>query len=171
MFQGNSSTFCDFWVGKIGFFIKSFVKCVNLFVKFQPFWPIGSGCARGFLGALDAAWMVRSWASGKMTPLEVIAERESIYQLLSQTTPENLNKVFGQHTIDPNTRPVYSVFVIVIISWLPAERVVIFKLVNNSSRSLRWKLNLSVIVIYYYCDHEVLELILEIVMPLPNCPG
>jgi len=48
--------------------------------------------------------MVRSWASGKMTPLEVIAERESIYQLLSQTTPENLNKSFAQHTIDPNTR-------------------------------------------------------------------
>jgi len=70
----------------------------------QPFWPIGSGCARGFLGALDTAWMVRSWASGKMTPLEVIAERESIYQLLSQTTPENLNKSFAQHTIDPNTR-------------------------------------------------------------------
>ena len=72
----------------------------------QPFWPIGSGCARGFLGALDTAWMVRSWASGKMTPLEVIAERESIYQLLSQTTPENLNKSFAQHTIDPNTRSV-----------------------------------------------------------------
>jgi len=75
------------------------VLCVG-----QPFWPIGSGCARGFLGALDTAWMVRSWASGKMTPLEVIAERESIYQLLSQTTPENLNKSFAQHTIDPNTR-------------------------------------------------------------------
>jgi len=72
----------------------------------QPFWPIGSGCARGFLGALDTAWMIRSWASGKMTPLEVIAERESIYQLLSQTTPENLNKSFAQHTIDPNTRSV-----------------------------------------------------------------
>jgi len=55
--------------------------------------------------------MVRSWASGKMTPLEVIAERESIYQLLSQTTPENLNKSFAQHTIDPNTRYVLTTFV------------------------------------------------------------
>jgi len=53
--------------------------------------------------------MVRSWASGKMTPLEVIAERESIYQLLSQTTPENLNKSFAQHTIDPNTRSVLTI--------------------------------------------------------------
>ena len=93
---------------------KEAVKQVSVYLSvtvypmlcFQPFWPIGSGCARGFLGALDTAWMVRSWASGKMTPLEVIAERESIYQLLSQTTPENLNKSFSQHTIDPNTRSV-----------------------------------------------------------------
>ena len=33
-----------------------------------------------------------------------MAERESIYQLLSQTTPENLNKNFSHYTIDPNTR-------------------------------------------------------------------
>ncbi|XP_078340922.1 uncharacterized protein LOC111104401 isoform X4 [Crassostrea virginica] len=70
----------------------------------EPFWPTGSGCARGFLGGLDAAWMIRSWASGKMTPLQVIAERESIYQFLSQTTPENLNKNHNEYTIDPNTR-------------------------------------------------------------------
>ncbi|XP_056015343.1 protein-methionine sulfoxide oxidase mical3b-like isoform X5 [Ostrea edulis] len=70
----------------------------------EPFWPTGSGCARGFLGGFDAAWMIRSWASGKMTPLQVIAERESIYQLLSQTTPENLNKNYNEYTIDPNTR-------------------------------------------------------------------
>ncbi|XP_071113643.1 LOW QUALITY PROTEIN: F-actin-monooxygenase MICAL3-like [Haliotis cracherodii] len=70
----------------------------------EPFWPTGSGCARGFLGVFDAAWMIKSWASGKMSPLEVIAERESIYQLLSQTTPENLHKNHGQYSIDPNTR-------------------------------------------------------------------
>lgn len=75
-----------------------------LTIFLQPFWPTGSGCARGFLGGLDAAWMIRSWASGKMTPLQVIAERESVYQLLSQTTPENLNKNFNEYTIDPNTR-------------------------------------------------------------------
>ena len=71
---------------------------------YQPFWPTGSGCARGFLSALDTAWMIRSWAGGLMTPLEVMAERESVYQLLSQTTPENLNKNFGLYTIDPNSR-------------------------------------------------------------------
>ncbi|KAL5010476.1 hypothetical protein ScPMuIL_012781 [Solemya velum] len=70
----------------------------------EPFWPTGSGCARGFLGAFDAAFAIRSWASGKMTPLEVLAQRESVYQLLSQTKPENLQKNFNQYTINPNTR-------------------------------------------------------------------
>lgn len=39
-----------------------------------------------------------------MTPLEVLAERESIYRLLAQTTPENLNKDYKAYTLDPITR-------------------------------------------------------------------
>ncbi|XP_041986419.1 F-actin-monooxygenase Mical isoform X2 [Aricia agestis] len=71
----------------------------------EPFWPTGSGCARGFLSALDSAWAVRSWGQNPPThPLEVIAERESIYRLLAQTTPENLNRDFGSYTLDPGTR-------------------------------------------------------------------
>lgn len=73
----------------------------------EPFWPTGSGCPRGFLGAMDTAWMIRNWASQKMTPLEVIAERESVYQLLSQTTAENLFKTFNNYSIDPSTRLVF----------------------------------------------------------------
>ncbi|NXI47092.1 MICA2 monooxygenase, partial [Galbula dea] len=69
----------------------------------EPFWPMGTGCARGFLAAFDTAWMVRSWAQEK-PPLEILAERESIYRLLPQTTPENINKNFDQYTIDPGTR-------------------------------------------------------------------
>ncbi|XP_075044567.1 F-actin-monooxygenase MICAL2 isoform X3 [Mixophyes fleayi] len=69
----------------------------------EPFWPMGTGCARGFLAAFDTAWMVRNWAQG-MPPLEVIAERESLYRLLPQTTPENISKNFDQYTIDPGTR-------------------------------------------------------------------
>ncbi|KAJ8252036.1 hypothetical protein COCON_G00213480 [Conger conger] len=69
----------------------------------EPFWPMGTGCARGFLAAFDTAWMVRSWAQGR-TPLEILAERESIYRLLPQTTPENITKNFEQYTIDPVTR-------------------------------------------------------------------
>ncbi|NXE67166.1 MICA3 monooxygenase, partial [Calcarius ornatus] len=40
----------------------------------EPFWPLGTGVARGFLAAFDAAWMVRRWAAGT-PPLEVLAER------------------------------------------------------------------------------------------------
>ncbi|XP_035386177.1 F-actin-monooxygenase MICAL2 isoform X3 [Electrophorus electricus] len=69
----------------------------------EPFWPMGTGCARGFLAAVDTAWMVRSWAQGR-APLEVLAERESLYRLLAQTTPENIAKNFDQYTIDPGTR-------------------------------------------------------------------
>ncbi|KAM3625190.1 uncharacterized protein V6R79_008392 [Siganus canaliculatus] len=69
----------------------------------EPFWPMGTGCARGFLAAFDTAWMVKSWAQGR-TALEVLAERESIYRLLPQTTPENIAKNFEQYTIDPSSR-------------------------------------------------------------------
>ncbi|XP_027128945.1 protein-methionine sulfoxide oxidase mical3a isoform X4 [Larimichthys crocea] len=69
----------------------------------EPFWPMGTGIARGFLAAMDSGWMVKSWAQGK-TPLEVLAERESIYRLLPQTTPENVNKNFSQYSVDPTTR-------------------------------------------------------------------
>lgn len=69
----------------------------------EPFWPMGTGCARGFLAVFDTAWMVRGWAQAA-PPLELIAERESLYRLLPQTTPENINKNFEQYTIDPATR-------------------------------------------------------------------
>lgn len=69
----------------------------------EPFWPLGTGVARGFLAAYDAAWMVKKWASGA-PPLEVLAERESVYQLLSQTTPDNTNKNISQYNIDPASR-------------------------------------------------------------------
>ncbi|XP_042088980.1 F-actin-monooxygenase MICAL2 isoform X3 [Ovis aries] len=69
----------------------------------EPFWPMGTGCARGFLAAFDTAWMVKSWDQGT-SPLELLAERESLYRLLPQTTPENINKNFEQYTLDPGTR-------------------------------------------------------------------
>ncbi|XP_029994888.1 F-actin-monooxygenase mical1 isoform X2 [Sphaeramia orbicularis] len=69
----------------------------------EPFWPLGTGIARGFLAAFDTAWMVRSWGMG-VAHLKVLAERESIYQLLSQTTPENTSKNYGAYSINPKTR-------------------------------------------------------------------
>ncbi|XP_078276581.1 F-actin-monooxygenase mical1-like isoform X1 [Rhinoraja longicauda] len=69
----------------------------------EPFWPLGTGIARGFLAAFDAAWSVRKWSKG-IAPVEILAERESIYQLLSQTTPDNTSKKISQYSIDPLTR-------------------------------------------------------------------
>lgn len=48
--------------------------------------------------------MIRSWTSDVKSVLEVVAERESIYRLLGQTTPENLHKEHMAYTIDPHTR-------------------------------------------------------------------
>lgn len=100
----------------------------------EPFWPTGSGCARGFLSSLDAAWMCRQWAvhrcpiiehveqhsrfsrnscqtSNKENPtthnrmaLSVMAERESIYRILAQTTSENLQQTYTHWTLNPHSR-------------------------------------------------------------------
>ncbi|GAA55874.1 hypothetical protein CLF_109233 [Clonorchis sinensis] len=70
---------------------------------FEPFWPTGSGCALGFLSALDAAWAVSRLASGH-NPLQVLAQRESVYQRLSQTTAQNMPSNFSEYTLDPRTR-------------------------------------------------------------------
>jgi hypothetical protein len=48
--------------------------------------------------------MIRQWASGKMTPLEVIAERETIYKLLASSHPRMLKQKFDEYTTDPVTR-------------------------------------------------------------------
>ncbi|XP_023578084.1 F-actin-monooxygenase MICAL1 isoform X2 [Octodon degus] len=69
----------------------------------EPFWPLGTGVARGFLAAFDAAWMVKRWAEGA-EPLDVLAERESLYQLLSQTSPENMHRNVAQYGLDPASR-------------------------------------------------------------------
>lgn len=53
---------------------------------------------------MDACWAVRGWGGGRNTALEVIAERESIYRLLAQTTPENLNRDYSAYSLDPHTR-------------------------------------------------------------------
>ena len=53
---------------------------------------------------MDAMWLMRQLESGKMSVLECLAERESIYRILSQTTPENINKDFSSHSLDPSTR-------------------------------------------------------------------
>uniref|UniRef100_A0A8C6T2D7 F-actin monooxygenase n=1 Tax=Neogobius melanostomus TaxID=47308 RepID=A0A8C6T2D7_9GOBI len=95
----------------------------------EPFWPMGTGIARGFLAAMDSAWMVKSWAQGKSS-LEVLAERESIYRLLPQTTPENVSKNFSHYSVDPITR-----YPNICLSFLKPSQV---KSVARSSKLLNW---------------------------------
>lgn len=70
----------------------------------EPFWPTGSGCARGFLSSMDAAYAIKLWSNQRNSALAVLAQRESIYRLLAQTTPENLHRDIGSYTLDPATR-------------------------------------------------------------------
>ncbi|KAI1715248.1 [F-actin]-methionine sulfoxide oxidase MICAL3 [Ditylenchus destructor] len=68
----------------------------------EPFWPTGSGIGRGFLGAFDSAWMLRSFGLNKAGPTEIIAERENIYKFLAQTTKENMCKQISEYTVEPD---------------------------------------------------------------------
>ena len=52
----------------------------------EPFWPEGTGCARGFLSCMDAAWMFRRWVQGRHNPLDIICERENIYRYMYSNT-------------------------------------------------------------------------------------
>lgn len=78
----------------------------------EPFWPTGSGAGRGFLSALDAAWMCRQWALNNCWKqpqddamiLKVLSERESVYRLLAQTTPENLSQNHSAYSLNPASR-------------------------------------------------------------------
>jgi len=70
----------------------------------EPFWPEGTGCARGFLSAMDAGWMIRDWLIGKKNPLKILAEREMTRSILNQTTDGNIQQSFKDFTIDPTTR-------------------------------------------------------------------
>lgn len=46
---------------------------------------------------------MRGWGLGQ-EPLELLAERDSIFRLLAQTTPENISKNFDEFSINPATR-------------------------------------------------------------------
>lgn len=48
----------------------------------EPFWPTGSGCARGFLSSMDAAYAIKLWSNHRNSILAVLAQRESIYRLV-----------------------------------------------------------------------------------------
>ncbi len=49
---------------------------------------------------MDTAWLIRGLGQGKTT-LDLLKERETIFQRLPQTTPENLQSNIKKYTIDP----------------------------------------------------------------------
>lgn len=53
---------------------------------------------------MDAAYAIKLMANPNNSLLSVLAQRESIYRLLAQTTPENLHRDIGAYTLDPATR-------------------------------------------------------------------
>jgi hypothetical protein len=48
---------------------------------------------------MDSAWMIKKWKEMQGRPFDIIAERESIYKVLSQTNPNNLKKKYSEYTI------------------------------------------------------------------------
>ncbi|CAF0758471.1 unnamed protein product [Adineta ricciae] len=69
----------------------------------ESFWPTGSGVGLGFFGLFDTAWAIYRFAK-REHPLKVLVERESIYMLLSQSTPENTKSNHQLYSINPATR-------------------------------------------------------------------
>ncbi len=57
----------------------------------------------GFFGLFDTAWSILKYSKNEH-PLKVLVERESVYNLLSQSTPENTKNNHQLYSINPATR-------------------------------------------------------------------
>lgn len=88
---------------------ENILMCYNEILKFmlcslQPFWPLGTGIARGFLAAFDTAWMVRSWGMG-VPHLKVLAERWAGFtKLISSTQCRQSHFIFTSWAVSCETR-------------------------------------------------------------------
>ena len=63
---------------------------------------MGTGCAHGFLTAMDTAWLVRN-VGQKMAVPEVLSERDSAFRYSLQATPD-LAFDLKDYTTDPKVR-------------------------------------------------------------------
>lgn len=109
---------------------RPILQCLIGDALIEPFWPTGSGCALGFLSALDTAWTAANFAAG-LHPLKVIAWRESIYQRLSQTTPMNMPQNFSNYTVNPLTR--YSICDMELISPIQTRHLYISDILTDAT--------------------------------------
>lgn len=62
----------------------------------------GTGRRQKGLVALERRVLIR--ASAVPSPLPSLTPRESLYQLLSQTSPDNMHRNVAQYGLDPATR-------------------------------------------------------------------
>eukprot|EP00439_Symbiodinium_sp_Y106_P078899 s2129_g17.t1 len=67
----------------------------------EPFWPYGEGCSRGFMGAFDTIWAVRSWAAG-LRGEKLRSLRKKLFDLASKVDPVTK----GRDVLLPYERPV-----------------------------------------------------------------
>lgn len=74
----------------------------------EPFWPLGTGIAKGFLSIFDTAWMIKQWISQPKNDsdleLSLLAEREGIYRTLAQIKSARLLQNWSAFTLNPKSR-------------------------------------------------------------------
>eukprot|EP00644_Phytophthora_capsici_P000670 jgi/Phyca11/109146/e_gw1.16.253.1 len=71
----------------------------------EPVWHEGVGTCRGFLSALDGAWMVAQ--IGRKTDEKILSDRQAAYQMiqrLSGNHRDEMQKNLRKYTVDPKSR-------------------------------------------------------------------
>ncbi|KAG6957654.1 hypothetical protein JG688_00010879 [Phytophthora aleatoria] len=71
----------------------------------EPVWHEGVGTCRGFLSALDSAWMIAR--IGRKTDEQLLADRQIAYQVVQRLSGhhrDEMQKNVRKYTVDPRTR-------------------------------------------------------------------
>jgi len=68
----------------------------------EPFWPLGTGCNRAVISALDAAWIVHELATKKPIP-EIIKTRQGCYLKMKSALAETFVEPY-KICVNPYTR-------------------------------------------------------------------
>uniref|UniRef100_A0A0N5A3Y7 Calponin-homology (CH) domain-containing protein n=1 Tax=Parastrongyloides trichosuri TaxID=131310 RepID=A0A0N5A3Y7_PARTI len=84
-----------------GFTMASAVigDCLN-----EPFWPTGSGVARGFMSCLDTAYFMKELSLGERSVIDVVKEKELLTHTLFRATPSDIKGQYINYGLNPTTR-------------------------------------------------------------------
>ncbi|XP_046391004.1 F-actin-monooxygenase MICAL3 isoform X2 [Ischnura elegans] len=99
----------------------------------EPFWPTGSGCARGFLSSMNACWAMRSWgqlgpASIQLPTTPTLRMIESGDEHVTNGDGNKENEEGGIVTTPTNKTPKRSVYAILEVL---AERESLYRLLGQ----------------------------------------